>query len=71
MSDILDITDDVENRLLNLRIQAAKKYSSGLQPIHHCHWCEEPFEPNSPKLFCDADCAMDYEKYQTMHKGKE
>ncbi|CAA0365262.1 conserved hypothetical protein [Alteromonas alvinellae] len=26
-----------------------------------CHNCEEPVEDQ--KLFCDADCATDYEKY--------
>lgn len=71
MSDILDSTDEVEGRLLNLRIQAAQNYSSGLQPIMQCHWCEEPFEPKSQKLFCDSECAMDYDKYQNMHRGKE
>lgn len=69
MSDILDNTDEVETRLLQLRIQAAQNYSSTLKPIGKCHWCEELFSKETPKLFCDSECAIDHEKHKEFNRG--
>ena len=70
MTDVIDATDDVENRLLNLRIQAAQNYKSDLRPTGKCHWCDEPFVDSPNKLFCDSECALDHERHKQFNRGK-
>lgn len=60
MADILDQTDEVETRLLDMRIAAARNAGRELFPNGVCHWCGDDVE--MPRLFCDAACACDYER---------
>ena len=67
MSDILDQTDFVEESVRNLTIQAIRSKGRELHPVGECHWCGEPFEKDSKRLFCPghqgpSDCATDWER---------
>ncbi len=44
------------------RAIAFRKPVPSITPIGSCHWCEEPFEEGSRKLFCDHKCAYRYDK---------
>lgn len=37
-----------------------------LQPVNVCHWCQSPV--SSSALFCDADCATDWERDHRMRR---
>lgn len=61
-ADFLDNSQEVENRLLELRINAITSTTKNLQPKGVCHWCGE--NTSHPKqIFCDGDCADDHEMY--------
>lgn len=62
-ADIVDNTQEIEDRLLSLRVENIRKTTKNLKPISCCNWCREPFEKGSLKVFCDSDCANDYEIY--------
>lgn len=68
-ADILDATQEIEQKLLDSRIAAIRQscLSRKLQPKQECHWCHEPFEVNSQKLFCDQECGEDHAKYERQH----
>lgn len=38
---------------------ARRKHVPGIKPNGTCHYCLEKIE--HPKLFCDGDCASDFE----------
>lgn len=66
MSDIIDQATKYEAVMLNAAINRARTTTvSKISPCGVCHYCLEPV--NSNQLFCDADCSLDYDKYQ--HKG--
>ncbi|MCP8687722.1 hypothetical protein [Marinobacterium sedimentorum] len=60
MADVLDQVDERETRINEMRIQAIRNAGRELHPIGECHWCNEPFDAGSPKLFCDATCSTDW-----------
>lgn len=64
-ADILDATQEIEQKLLDLRLAAIRAGSGTRQlpPKGACHWCDERFTHGSEHIFCDADCSEDYEKY--------
>ena len=69
--DKFDHTDQVEEHIKNLNIQAIRNSSRELNPIGECHWCGEPLEKDSQRLFCPgdygpSDCALDWEKDKKM-----
>ena len=68
-ADMLDATQETEQKLLDIRIAAIRQASlvRQLQPIHKCHWCSEPFDTSSDKLFCDKECGEDHAKYERQH----
>ncbi len=63
MADEADLAYEVQERALNAALAARK--TDSLTAIGRCHYCETEFDPDVPetarKLFCDADCAQDYE----------
>lgn len=61
--DVVDASQEIEDKLLAVRIAAIRSAGRELQPKRCCHWCDEPFESGSQLLFCDADCSEDYGKY--------
>jgi hypothetical protein len=61
MSDHCDFADVIEDTVKNYQIQSIINNRSTLPRIGKCHWCEESTESN--QVFCDSDCAHDYERY--------
>lgn len=59
MSDIIDKStrqqELILESLIQQRAEVPKLFHSG-----RCHFCDEDVE--SPKLFCNGDCADDYDK---------
>lgn len=60
MPDILDQTDEIETRLHDMRIAAARNAGRELFPNGVCHWCAA--DVAMPRLFCDGECAAYYER---------
>lgn len=60
--DSTDHTDEAESRLLELRVHAIRNRDREILPIGECHWCGEEFGASSPKLFCDAECSLPWER---------
>ncbi len=44
--------------------EALKKPFRKLLPIGACHNCTSEFPEHSPKLFCDKECAEEYDRYE-------
>lgn len=61
MANELDHAQDVEQRLMDLKINAARKAGSTLRYTAECHWCSEPVE--MPRLFCNGYCASEHHKH--------
>lgn len=63
--DVADQSAAIEEFYLQVAL-AKPRVSTGPRPKGACHFCEEPFEPSVPdqdkRLFCDRDCADDWEK---------
>lgn len=62
MADEADYTDMQSEFLMSARIRDIRNQGRELNPKGACHWCDEPFEHVSQKLFCDSDCSFDYER---------
>tara|TARA_Y100000588_G_scaffold346654_1_gene394777 strand:+ start:201 stop:401 length:201 start_codon:yes stop_codon:yes gene_type:complete len=62
MPDIIDNSVAQQEMMLAVHIQNARLNTPRLTPKEACHNCDEPLD-NPEQLFCDADCAEDYEKY--------
>lgn len=59
--DICDAADKHMAAMMAASIADARTHTdSGLRPVGHCHWCGEGV--NQGQLFCDSDCAVDYER---------
>lgn len=63
MADEVDLANE---RLMTEEARAIQAVTSQaskrqINPKGSCHYCGELFEQDSPKLFCDSDCATDYE----------
>jgi hypothetical protein len=63
MADEVDMAQLQNEKAIEAALQYRKPVST-LSPIGKCHWCEEEFEPDSLKLFCDAACAMRHNRYK-------
>ncbi|WP_027854412.1 hypothetical protein [Marinobacterium litorale] len=71
-ADLIDHTDKLEGHLLEMRIDAIRQKAGEREPVPvgHCHWCEEPFEEGSQRLFCPGEglkastCALDWQTSQ-------
>ena len=61
MADEADLAFDSEQRHLTQALAAQRRRTQGLQPAGHCHHCGEEVPPSTGRLFCDAECAADWE----------
>lgn len=62
MADDVNSTADRESHLTELRIKMIRAHQRELQPKGSCYWCAETFTPGDPRLFCDDECAVDFER---------
>ncbi len=60
MADEADLAFDSEQRHLAQALAAQRRTGGLLQPIGCCHYCAST-EAMQERLFCDADCAADWE----------
>ena len=61
--DPCDIGSEREQELREDAIAAARRANANRpQPNGACHWCAEEVGPG--KVFCDADCADDYQWHE-------
>lgn len=61
--DFIDRSVEQQERLLEAQLQNARVKTPRLTPKEACYNCNEPLVEIPDQLFCDADCAHDYEKY--------
>lgn len=67
MADEFDKASEIEQEMLAHALsQTLNAPVQKLHPKGTCYNCLEEIE--KPKLFCDAECAEDYEKYS--NKGR-
>ena len=63
MSDVVDAASEQQQHYLNqcMELQADRAAShKGPTPIGVCHNCDE--DVTGPRLFCDGQCAAEWEK---------
>lgn len=62
---------EYQNQELLLRegMHRIGKSNNRLNPTGICHNCEEAVD-DKLKLFCDKDCAEDYEKWQAAERAR-
>ncbi|GAC1529389.1 MAG: hypothetical protein NVS2B4_07720 [Ramlibacter sp.] len=60
MADEADLAFDTEQQLLSMALAAQRGRSNALQPVGCCHHCGNG-EAMVGRLFCDTDCAADWE----------
>lgn len=63
MADEIDMTNEVEQLVIDAQIKAIRSRGRELEPDGLCRWCDEPFPDGSQKLFCDQQCATDHARY--------
>lgn len=69
MPDLIDKTSDDAELVLKSQIKTIlNNKAEKLRPIGKCHYCGEHSNLHG-SLFCDADCATDYE-YVNKRKGR-
>ena len=66
--DEADIAFDSEQRHLTMALAAHRRRNAALQPAGECHHCGNT-EGIGDRLFCDADCAEDWE-YENVLRTK-
>jgi hypothetical protein len=66
MADIADLAFDSEQRHFMSALAAQRSQRTGLRPIGSCHNCGD--ESIGPRLFCDADCAEDWEYADSLRR---
>ncbi len=67
MADEADLAFDSEQRHLSQALAAQKMRAGGLKPQGCCHYCGND-EGMARRLFCDADCASDWEYQDTLRR---
>jgi hypothetical protein len=67
MADEADLAFDSEQRHLRHALAARQGRSSVLQPVGSCHNCGNT-EGIAQRLFCDGDCAEDWEYEDTLRR---
>lgn len=60
-ADPIDKASQIEEESRQRAIAAARANTFKLPAKGQCYNCDEPLE--GKKLYCDADCATDHEKY--------
>jgi hypothetical protein len=68
MTDSIDLAQDVYERNTELMFETFKRRAEAvsLRPNGCCHnpYCREEVEGS--KIFCDSECAREYEKYKLL-----
>lgn len=64
MADVCDQADVTTEFLVQAQINSIRNQGPRIAPHGECHNCEEPFPAGSKKLFCDSECASDWEQIQ-------
>ena len=67
MADEADLAFDSEQRHLTQALAAQRSHRSVLHPIGRCHHCGNE-EGMGNRLFCDADCAADWEYQHSLRR---
>lgn len=65
MADEADLAFDSEQRHLTHALAAQRSRSATLRPAGYCHNCGEDLQA---RLFCDPDCAADWEYQDGLRK---
>lgn len=60
MADDIDRAQAHIERMNDIAVKQARNAGPEIKPNGECHFCKEPVE--TPKLFCDSDCAVDWER---------
>lgn len=63
--DAADAADALIEEQRMVGIMQARR-APALRPWHRCHYCGEPVD--GPLLFCDQDCAQDFENEEEQLK---
>ena len=67
MADEADLAFDSEQRPLPFALAAQRSRSATLRPMGACHNCG-PEEGLADRLFCDSDCAADWEYEDSLRR---
>ena len=67
MADEADLAFDSEQRHLTQALAAQRRRGGALQAVGHCHYCGSD-DGIADRLFCDADCAADWEYEDKLRK---
>lgn len=67
MADEADLAFDSEQRHLRSALAAQRSRSAALKPVGCCHNCGHD-EGLGGRLFCDADCAADWEYQDSLRR---
>jgi hypothetical protein len=67
MADEADLAFDSEQRHLSLALAAQRRRRGALQPMGCCHNCGNS-DGIQERLFCDGDCAADWEYQDTLRR---
>jgi len=71
LADEADLANDQADRWLGRALANAAARGPRLAPKGECHYCAHPFDAGplaAQKLFCDSDCAADYDREQRLKK---
>ncbi|KPW03212.1 MAG: hypothetical protein CMI29_07035 [Opitutae bacterium] len=63
MPDYIDKSVEQQELMLAVQLANAKVKTPRLTPKEACYNCDEPLVHEPGRLFCDKDCADDFEKY--------
>lgn len=64
--DDLDRAFELEDMARRVGRERARRHKAGLSPMGECHACGE--ELSGGKLFCDADCAQEWERQRRLRR---
>jgi hypothetical protein len=67
LSDEIDAAQEEIDRLQEMGLKSARSNLVKLKPRGHCYNCDEALQL-ADQLFCDADCAHDYERREWASK---
>jgi len=68
MADEADLAFDSEQRHLSQALAAQRTRGGVLMPSGACHFCGEESEEFTRRLFCDLDCAADWEYEESLKR---
>lgn len=63
MPDFIDRSVEQQEFMLAAQLKNARLVTVRLEPKEACYNCAEPLVHIPNQLFCDADCADDFDKY--------